>query len=180
MTDNLPEASNPGPQVKRMSLKALRSIDRATADAVEKFILLDSQMRLNAVPAGAGEEPAFMPFVLTTLSEYTHESVPEIIELGDGCSLYVVRLTGKPPGPAMLVFVRSTVLSASLRRAAETYAFTPREAVVLSLVAEAHTNKEIAVKLTIAESTVTDHIQSLFRKMHCDRRTQLIRKLLLY
>lgn len=48
------------------------------------------------------------------------------------------------------------------------------------MVSEAYTNKEIAAKLMIAESTVSEHVQSLCRKMRCTRRTQLIRKLLLY
>jgi|GEM_PF-7003102 DNA-binding CsgD family transcriptional regulator len=179
MATKLPETSNPGHTAKHMSLAALRSIDRKTAEAVDKFILLDRQLRLNSAPAG-GETLAFMPFVLTALSDYTQANLPEIIELGDGCSLYTVKLTGKPPGPAMLVFVRSTILSAALRHAQEIYALTAREAVVLSLVSEAYTNKEIAAKLIIAESTASDYIQSLFRKMCCIRRTQLMRKLLLY
>ena len=180
MATKLPVPSNPGLPAKHMSLAALRSIDRTTADEVERFILLDSDMRVNSEPAGMEEEPAFMPFVLTTLSAYTHADVPEIIELGDGCSLFVVRLKGKAPGPAILVFVRSTILAAALRRSTETYALTARETVVLSLVSEAYTNKEIATKLMIAESTVSDHIQNLFRKMRCTRRTQLIRQLFLF
>jgi DNA-binding CsgD family transcriptional regulator len=49
---------------------------------------------------------------------------------------------------------------------------------VLRLMLDNHVNAGIAKLLFIAESTVCDHIKSIYRKTQCARRTELIGKLL--
>lgn len=51
-----------------------------------------------------------------------------------------------------------------------------RELEVLGLMAEGHSNQEIAEKLFISLSTVKTHIQNLFVKLDVKRRTQAIEK----
>ena len=52
---------------------------------------------------------------------------------------------------------------------------TPREQEVLKLIAEAHTNKEIAAVLHLAEKTVESHRANLLRKLGMRDRVELVR-----
>ncbi|MES2569454.1 MAG: response regulator transcription factor [Verrucomicrobiota bacterium] len=49
---------------------------------------------------------------------------------------------------------------------------SPREQAVLELLVKGRTNKEIAQALFIAETTVKDHVSSIFTKLHATDRTQ--------
>ena len=49
---------------------------------------------------------------------------------------------------------------------------TPREKEVLLLVAEGMTNKDIAVELSLSESTVKIHIQHVLKKLNLKGRVQ--------
>lgn len=49
---------------------------------------------------------------------------------------------------------------------------TPRELEVLVLIAEGHSNKEIAGELAISQKTVKNHINNIFSKLHVYDRTQ--------
>ncbi len=49
---------------------------------------------------------------------------------------------------------------------------TPREMDVLKAIAEGRSNKEIAVKLSLSEKTVKNHINNIFSKLHLFDRTQ--------
>ena len=51
-----------------------------------------------------------------------------------------------------------------------------RELEILSLLAQGHSNQEIAVKLFVSVSTVKTHIQNLFEKLDVKRRTQAVEK----
>ena len=49
-----------------------------------------------------------------------------------------------------------------------------REIDVLTLIARGTSNKEIAGNLTIGESTVKTHIQSIFQKLEVNDRTEAV------
>jgi two-component system, NarL family, response regulator LiaR len=51
-----------------------------------------------------------------------------------------------------------------------------RELEILSLLAQGHSNQEIAAKLFISLSTVKTHIQNLFEKLEVKRRIQAVEK----
>ena len=51
-----------------------------------------------------------------------------------------------------------------------------RELEILSLMAQGHSNQEIAAKLFVSLSTVKTHIQNLFEKLDVKRRTQAVEK----
>ena len=51
-----------------------------------------------------------------------------------------------------------------------------RELEILSLLAQGHSNQEIAAKLFVSLSTVKTHIQNLFEKLDVKRRIQAVEK----
>lgn len=51
-----------------------------------------------------------------------------------------------------------------------------RELEILDLLAQGHSNQEIAAKLFVSLSTVKTHIQNLFGKLDVKRRTQAVEK----
>ena len=66
-------------------------------------------------------------------------------------------------------FVLDTALVAKLE-------LSKRELEILGLLAEGHSNQEIASKLFISLSTVKTHLQNLFEKLEVKRRTQAVEK----
>ena len=51
-----------------------------------------------------------------------------------------------------------------------------RELEILSLLAQGHSNQEIAAKLFVSLSTIKTHIQNLFEKLDVKRRIQAVEK----
>jgi len=66
-------------------------------------------------------------------------------------------------------FVLDTLLVSQLE-------LSKRELEILSLLAQGHSNQEIAAKLFISLSTVKTHIQNLFEKLDVKRRIQAVEK----
>ncbi len=72
-----------------------------------------------------------------------------------------------PDRPA--VFIRNASLISELQ-------LSKRELEVLSLMAQGHSNEEIAAKIFVSLSTVKTHNQNLFVKLDVKRRTQAVEK----
>jgi len=66
-------------------------------------------------------------------------------------------------------FVLDTLLVSQLE-------LSKRELEILSLLAQGHSNQEIAAKLFVSVSTVKTHLQNLFEKLEVKRRIQAIEK----
>jgi len=49
-----------------------------------------------------------------------------------------------------------------------------REAEIMSLIAEGHSNGEIAARLVLAEKTVKNHVNRIYAKLGADSRTAAI------
>lgn len=74
--------------------------------------------------------------------------------------------------------VRGPRLAQSRHRGlgADLAAQSPRERELLELIAEGYNNSEIAQKLYISPSTVSNHITSIFSKLQVADRAQAIRR----
>ena len=66
----------------------------------------------------------------------------------------------------------------SLTAAAAQFAMSPREAQVLALLLDGAQIPEVGERLSIAPSTVQDHIKSLLHKTSSTNRSQMIAKVL--
>jgi DNA-binding NarL/FixJ family response regulator len=58
-----------------------------------------------------------------------------------------------------------------------TSGLTPREHEVLELIAQGVYDREIAVRLVIAQGTVKKHVQSILRKLHARNRSEAVARL---
>jgi two-component system, NarL family, response regulator LiaR len=81
--------------------------------------------------------------------------------------VYVPRNENLPGRPAGFVLDTSLVSELQLSK---------RELEILGLLAQGHSNQEIAAKLFVSLSTVKTHNQNLFEKLEVKRRTQAVEK----
>ncbi|HVY08201.1 MAG TPA: response regulator transcription factor [Burkholderiales bacterium] len=63
--------------------------------------------------------------------------------------------------------------SAGIEEDAETV-LTPRQREILALLAQGHSNKEIGLRLEVAEITVKMHVSAIFRALNVANRTQAV------
>ena len=73
------------------------------------------------------------------------------------------------PASALDVFLRPHTT-----REASTESLTPRELEVLRLLAEGHSNKEIAFRMSISEHTVKFHVAAVLAKLRASTRTEAV------
>lgn len=59
-------------------------------------------------------------------------------------------------------------------RATRPLGLSLREAEIMSLIAEGHSNGEIAARLVVAEKTVKNHVNRIYAKLGADSRTAAI------
>ena len=59
-------------------------------------------------------------------------------------------------------------------RKREELSITPRELEILELIAQGHSNREIAERLFVSENTVKTHSSRVFDKLGAKRRTQAV------
>jgi len=51
---------------------------------------------------------------------------------------------------------------------------SPQERLILPLLSEGKTNKEIAVQLRLSDKTVKNYLANIFEKLHVKRRTEAV------
>jgi DNA-binding NarL/FixJ family response regulator len=99
-----------------------------------------------------------------------------IEEVADAVRAVVQGQTLISPSMASKLIAEFASLSkrASERGAAPAPRLTDRELEVLKLVAQGHTNREIADQLFIAENTVKNHVRNILEKLHLHSRMEAV------
>jgi DNA-binding NarL/FixJ family response regulator len=109
---------------------------------------------------------AFATQVLTYLRSYWKISTPYSSLISAAVSYHTSRRTMRmTTGEETLLLDANTHLPRPL---------TDREKQILDLMRKGRKNREIALELSIAESTVHKHVQNIFEKLHARNRTEAI------
>ncbi len=174
-------------QVVGQASNGLEAVERVAAVQPD-VILMDLRMpELDGVEAMrriSGERPETRFLVLTTYD--SDEYIFDAIEAG--AKGYLLKDTsredlfeairavhrgesGIEPGVAARVLDRFAQLS---REEAQAPLLSEREMEVLQLIATGSANKEIAVSLSITESTVKTHVANIFQKLDVSGRTEAV------
>lgn len=64
--------------------------------------------------------------------------------------------------------------ASSVSRAARPLGLSSREVEIMSLIAEGHSNGQIAARLVLAEKTVKNHVNRIYAKLGADSRATAI------
>ena len=94
--------------------------------------------------------------------------------------LYFVRFSGpdfSERDRALLTLIRPHLHQAYLdaeRRRASVAQLTPRQTDLLRLVADGHTNAQIARRLGLSEGTVRTHLENIYRRLQVSSRTAAV------
>lgn len=76
--------------------------------------------------------------------------------------------------PTLAPEATAALIHAATRPPEPDYDLTPREQEVLALMAEGHSNPQIAEALVVSRSTVKFHVSSILSKLHVNSRTEAV------
>jgi DNA-binding CsgD family transcriptional regulator len=141
------------------------------------FCIIDSNLNVLSKSSGSDVEH-LIGLVRHVVERVVADGVAAVVPLDSNTVLRMTPLHGDPAN-AFSVQVEGRRGGSRLMDAASRYRLTPRESEVLRLALAYRTNKEISAELCIAESTVSEHFSSLFRKTDSKRRAELLIKALL-
>ncbi|WP_405977977.1 response regulator [Streptomyces sp. NBC_00158] len=182
----------PGTEVVAAAADGAEAV-RLVAEHAPDVVLMDLRMpRMDGVEATrliTGKHPGTGVVVLTTYSD--DESVLAALRAGArgyltkdadaqeiARALAAVRDGATGLGPAAQERLLAAAVAAEPPRAPRTGlpdGLTAREGEVLTLIAQGHSNPEIARRLTIGKSTVKTHVNNLFAKTGVRDRAQAVR-----
>ena len=183
-------AAEPGFEVVGEAEDGVRAVERAR-ELMPDLIVMD----LNMPRAGGSEatrrileEFPYVKIVILTVSEDDKDLFEAVRGGAHGFLLKKIEpkalfetLRGVMRGEASISRMMAAKLMGELRRDAANRTgvgmhrapeLSPREAEVLTLVADGKTNKEIAAALDIAENTVKNHLKNILEKLHVGNRVQ--------
>jgi DNA-binding NarL/FixJ family response regulator len=163
----------------------------AAADRPD-VLLVDTMLRLDILELVRRRDPALKVVALVTaevppvaeLREYVAAGVDGIVSTAEdiGDSLLAIR-SGRAPGG----WISPTLGADILRRGEPSYrpaeadssqgqgAVTPSEHLVLRLVADGHTDREIASRLQRSERVVKYHVSNLLAKLQARNRAHIVK-----
>lgn len=168
--------------------EALEKIPRALPDVVLQDIQLPGQNGVACTAALKAAHPGLHILVLTTYDD------SELIfdALRAGANGYLLKRTrpadllraieevhagGAPMSPHIARLVVAFFQAPPRPAVSDVDKLTPREREVLERLAQGGLYKEIADQLGISLSTVNTHVESIYRKLHVQTRTEAILKL---
>lgn len=141
------------------------------------FCIIDAQLNVLCKSSGS-EVQRLMTAVSDVVARVVADGAAAVVPVDENTMLRMMPLQGDPAN-AFAVVVEGRRGQSRLMAGASRYHLTRRETEVLRLLLAHKTNSEIAQTLCIADSTVSDHLKSLFRKTDSKRRTELLTKLFL-
>jgi DNA-binding CsgD family transcriptional regulator len=160
--------------------KADRAVRLAARRLSPSFLIFDADltivMRSPELELAGMLEPSFVEQIRYALGRAALERTAGSLAfhaLGDEAVLRIVPLSGERSG-STAVFIERIEEEGSVAASAALRGLTRREAEVLGLLVRSLTGAEMAAQLSIAETTVADHVKSVMRKMDCSRRSELI------
>jgi DNA-binding NarL/FixJ family response regulator len=181
--DNLPGLDVIGEAADgRQALEVLQQ-RRTTGEPLPDVVLMDLQMpRMDGVAATEAigrDYPGIRVVVLTSFGEVERVHAA----LAAGAAGYVLKdadpaevATAITAAAAGEVHLDSAVARQLTRRMAGPpeglAALTAREREILTLVAQGHSNRDIADRLSISERTARTHVSNVLAKLHVPSRTQ--------
>lgn len=144
------------------------SVETGSAEALELALQRDGRRRLppriearvEAAVADWGDDPA--------------ANAPKMALREDGNAVLRIFPLAAEDGPRIAVMWEPPRREASVLRSAERYALTRREIEVLQLLADGFSSAAIAARLSIAESTVNEHVARMMHKTDSANRVELV------
>lgn len=150
------------------------TLSTAGRRSTPQFFLVNNQLKV--IAASAGDEMPDLIRKAVQTAPFWMADAPSVVSLTDDIFMRIVPLEGQWAHLKM-IFLESLRGRGGLPAIARRFGLTQREIDVLQLLISSKSNTEISQQLCIAESTVGDHVKSIFRKMNSTRRTQVITKL---
>ena len=145
--------------------------------AGSNFCIIDSDLVVLCKSSGSEVEHV-MSLVRRELERVVTNGAAAVVPVDTDTVLRIMPMHGDLAN-AFAVLVEGRRGRNQLMEAATRYHLTRRETEVLGLLLAHRSNNEIARALSIAGSTVSDHLKSLFRKTDSKRRTELVTKFFL-
>jgi DNA-binding CsgD family transcriptional regulator len=155
-----------------------RSIGIAKRREPPRFIICDASMRVLFATAGLDHISCFkdgLEALQLKCRESTLSKTTSFHAYDDETVLRIIPLDGHLFA-CVAIFVDGFSRRGSIFRAAKQFGLTKREAEVLQMLIRVKSNSEIAESLCVAESTVSDHVKSIMRKLGTSKRAALVSK----
>ena len=137
------------------------------------------EMKIVMLTVSSAEEDLFQAIKNGAQGFLSKNLRPEtLFELLDGVSRGEAALSPTMAAKIMEEFVRQTHHRPQAAPSANS--LTGREREVLQMMSQGATNKDIAVRLSIAEGTVKNHVHNILEKLHLQNRAQAATQALRY
>lgn len=158
---------------------ARRIVSIARRRLPPRFIICDAALHVMFSTAGLGhilDASSDLESLRTIVRETIHSSTPNLSAFDDETVLRIVPLGEELAGCAA-IFVDAYSHRGSVFEAAKAFGLTKRETQVLRLIITGKSSLQMAKMLFVAESTVSDHVKSVMRKMMVSKRVEILSKL---
>ena len=142
------------------------------------FFIIDADLKVLCKSSGS-EVEHLMGLASDAIARVVADGKAAVVPVEGDTVLRMMPVHGDPVTAFAVVIEGRRRGRNRLTEAANRYNLTRRETEVLRSLLIHRTSSEIAEALCIAESTVSDHVKSLFRKTDCKRRAELLTKLFL-
>ncbi len=117
-----------------------------------------------------------MGLLIVLLQVLNYETVIHRLSSNSFSVAIAVVFTGIGLWIGFLNFNKAKTVTTSNEAVGKTFGLSKRELEVLELIADGHSNQEIADKLFVSLNTVKTHLSNIFSKLNVQRRTQAVQK----